>query len=60
MNRQLLLQGAVGAGLLAATTEYLARNGSQQLGRIGSIRRLGPLRDALVAHVRSHGFGRDV
>ncbi len=42
-----------------ATTDYLAREEAHRLGRVGSARTLGPLRDALVAHVRAHGFRRD-
>ncbi|HEY9182096.1 MAG TPA: DUF3500 domain-containing protein [Gammaproteobacteria bacterium] len=43
-----------------ATTDYSARDESFRLGRVGPARTLGPLREALVAHVRSHGFGREV
>ena len=39
-----------------ATTGYLAREETHLLGRVGSLRRLGPVRDTLVAHVRAHGF----
>jgi hypothetical protein len=39
-----------------ATTGYVARQEPQQLGRVGARRSLGLLRDALVAHARSHGF----
>ena len=43
-----------------ATTDYLAREESGRLGRVGAARRLGPLRDALAAHARAHGFRPDV
>jgi hypothetical protein len=42
-----------------AAPDYTARYESQRLGRIGRPRSLGLLRDALVAHARDHGFGRD-
>lgn len=42
-----------------ATIDYVARERSDLLGRVGPTRKRGPLRDALVAHVRTHGFGRD-
>jgi hypothetical protein len=42
-----------------ATIDYVAREASHLIGRLGVVRRLGPLREALVAHVRAHGFRRD-
>jgi hypothetical protein len=39
-----------------ATTGYLAREQAHLLGRVGSLRTFGSLRDTLVAHVRAHGF----
>jgi hypothetical protein len=39
-----------------ATIDYIAREQARELGRIGPARKLGPLRDALVAHVRARGF----
>jgi hypothetical protein len=39
-----------------ATIDYVARERKDLLGRVGNARRVGPLRDALVAHVRAHGF----
>jgi hypothetical protein len=42
-----------------ATTGYLAREAARYIGRTSGRRSLGLLRDALVAHVREHGFGRD-
>jgi len=42
-----------------ATIDYVAREESHLIGRHGGVRRLGPLREALVAHVRAHGFHRD-
>jgi hypothetical protein len=42
-----------------ATIDHVARERADLLGRIGPARRLGPLRDALGAHVRAHGFRSD-
>jgi hypothetical protein len=39
-----------------ATTDYVARQEPEQIGRVGARRPLGLLRDALVAHARAHGF----
>jgi hypothetical protein len=40
-----------------ATTGYLARKEARtHLGRIGAVRSLGLLRDALAAHAKAHGF----
>jgi hypothetical protein len=40
-----------------ATTGYLARKDARaHLGRIGAVRSLGLLRDALAAHAKAHGF----
>ncbi|HZF28907.1 MAG TPA: DUF3500 domain-containing protein [Gammaproteobacteria bacterium] len=42
-----------------ATTDYIADyEAGAHLGRVGARRSLGPLRDALVAHAREHGFAR--
>ncbi|HEX5046288.1 MAG TPA: DUF3500 domain-containing protein [Gammaproteobacteria bacterium] len=42
-----------------ATTTYIADSeASRLLGRVSGRRPLGPLRDALVAHARAHGFAR--
>ena len=42
-----------------ATTDYIADyEASEHLGRVGARRSLGPLRDALAAHAREHGFAR--
>ena len=44
-----------------ATTGYLAAEEARRwLGRIGSVRTIGLLRDALVAHAKVHGFAHDV
>jgi hypothetical protein len=40
-----------------ATIDYVARERKDLLGRVGNAHRAGRLRDALVAHVRAHGFG---
>jgi len=42
-----------------ATTDYVARQEPEQVGRVGARRSLGLLRDALVAHAQAHGFGRE-
>jgi hypothetical protein len=42
-----------------ATIDWVAREQSHLLGRPGRARMLGPLRDALTAHVRAHGFRSD-
>jgi hypothetical protein len=42
-----------------ATLDYLVRQEPEQIGRFARWRSLGPLRDALVAHARMHGFARD-
>jgi uncharacterized protein DUF3500 len=43
-----------------ATADYVAQyEARERLGRVGAARPLGLLRDALVAHAREHGFGRD-
>jgi hypothetical protein len=39
-----------------ATTDYLAREERERLGRVGGRRSLGLLRDAISAHARAHGF----
>jgi hypothetical protein len=38
-----------------ATIDYVARERADLLGRIGSARVVGPLREVLVAHVRAQG-----
>ena len=48
-----------GSTYRVATTDYIAsREASRLLGRVTARRTLGPLRDALVAHARAHGFAR--
>jgi hypothetical protein len=42
-----------------ATTEYVANEEPERIGRGGETRSLGLLRDALVAHARTNGFARD-
>jgi hypothetical protein len=42
-----------------ATTDYIAREERARLGRVGSYRALGLLRDEIVAHAQVHGFTRD-
>ena len=42
-----------------ATTDYVASEEPERIGRGGEARSLGLLRDALVAHARTNGFARD-